>query len=59
MKLSPTEIGIVVLIIFVLFGGTLIPKIMKRVKSSAKTLKTEMDDLSAELENNKEETVEA
>lgn len=36
MRLSPIELGLIVLVFLALFGGALFPKITKRVKDSKK-----------------------
>ena len=38
MRLSPIELGLVIVVILALFGGTLIPKITKRIKKSKDAL---------------------
>ena len=45
MRLSPTELLVVVVIALALFGGTLLPKIFKQMKDSKKALKEGLDDL--------------
>ena len=45
MRLSPVEIGLVALVILALFGGTLIPKITKRVKDSKYALNEGLNEI--------------
>ncbi len=45
MRLSPVEIGLVALVILALFGGTLIPKITKRVKDSKNALNEGLNEI--------------
>ena len=45
MRLSPVEIGLVALVILALFGGTLIPKITKRVKDSKSALNEGLNEI--------------
>ncbi len=54
MRLGLTEIGIVVIIALVLFGGKLIPKIGKKIRESGNALKEEMEKTSKEFSEEKE-----
>ena len=42
---SPLEFGLVAIVILALFGGTLIPKITKRIKKSKDALTEGIDEI--------------
>ena len=48
MRLGGLELIVILVIIVLVFGGTLIPKLLKNTSSSLKTFKKEMKDLKEE-----------
>ena len=48
MRWSPVEIAVVIIAILALFGGTIIPKITKRVKDSKKALDDGISEIKGE-----------
>lgn len=57
MRLGGTELILVIGVILVLFGGTLIPKIMKNVRKSGAVLKDEIEKTKEEFASEEETDV--
>ena len=49
MRLGGTELIVLVFVVLLLFGGTLIPKIVRNATKSIKITKEELDKASEEL----------
>ena len=50
MRMGPTELLIIAVVILALAGGTLIPKIFKQLKESKKAFKEGLDELKEKEE---------
>ncbi len=48
MSGSPFEIAVVLVVLFALFGGTIIPKLTKRIKETKKAAKEGLEEIKGE-----------